>query len=108
MNQHIQKIVLSLVLLCLGGVSSSIAQKVPENRITVFTIGDSTMANKKAEVAPETGWCQVFNRFVDETVEIKNRAMNGRSSKSFIGEGRWKAILDSLKAGDYVFIQLLS
>lgn len=105
MNQHIQKIVLSLVLLCLGGVSSSIAQQVPENRITVFTIGDSTMANKKAEVAPETGWCQVFNRFVDETVEIKNRAMNGRSSKSFIGEGRWKAILDSLKAGDYVFIQ---
>lgn len=76
-----------------------------ENHITVFTIGDSTMANKKAGVFPETGWCQAFPAFVDQTVEIKNRAMNGRSSKSFITEGRWKAILDSLHEGDYVFIQ---
>ncbi len=73
--------------------------------ITVFTIGDSTMANKKAEVAPETGWCQAFPAFVDATVEVRNRAVNGRSTKSFISEGRWKAVLDSLKAGDYVFIQ---
>ncbi|MDP2113175.1 MAG: rhamnogalacturonan acetylesterase [Bacteroidota bacterium] len=82
-----------------------VAQEVSENRITVFTIGDSTMANKKAEVAPETGWCQVFPEFVDKTVEIKNRAVNGRSTKSFISEGRWKAVLDSLNTGDYVFIQ---
>lgn len=74
-------------------------------KITVFTIGDSTMANKKAEVAPETGWCQVFSTFVDQTVEIKNRAVNGRSTKSFLAEGRWKSVLDSLKEGDYVFIQ---
>lgn len=81
---------------------------VPQNSgtsITVFTIGDSTMANKKAEVAPETGWCQVFSSFVDPSVVIKNRAMNGRSSKSFITEGRWKSVLDSLQPGDYVFIQ---
>jgi len=31
--------------------------------------------------------------------------MNGRSTKSFITEGRWKAVLDSLQPGDYVFIQ---
>lgn len=83
----------------------SIAQQTLDKKITVFTIGDSTMANKKAEVAPETGWCQVFSAFVDQTVEIKNRAVNGRSTKSFINEGRWKAVLDSLQAGDYVFIQ---
>ena len=76
-----------------------------DNKITVFTIGDSTMANKKAEVFPETGWCQVFPAFVDQDIIVKNRAVNGRSSKSFINEGRWKAVLDSLKAGDYVFIQ---
>ena len=75
------------------------------NKITVFTIGDSTMANKKAEVAPETGWCQAFPVFVDQGVEIKNRAVNGRSTKSFITEGRWKSVLDSLREGDYVFIQ---
>ena len=76
-----------------------------EKKITVFTIGDSTMADKKAEVAPETGWCQAFPAFVDKSVTIKNRAVNGRSSRSFINEGRWKAVLDSLKAGDYLFIQ---
>lgn len=74
-------------------------------KITVFTIGDSTMANKKAEVAPETGWCMVFSSYVDDSVEVKNRAVNGRSTKSFISEGRWQSVLDSLKEGDYVFIQ---
>ena len=81
------------------------AQQTSSGKFTVWTIGDSTMASKKAEVAPETGWCQAFRNFVSEKVEIKNRAMNGRSSKSFIAEGRWKWVLDSLKAGDYVFIQ---
>jgi lysophospholipase L1-like esterase len=87
---------------------ASAQQAVTENSgkiITVFTIGDSTMANKKAEVAPEIGWCQAFPAFVDQTVVIKNRAVNGRSTKSFISEGRWKSVLDSLNPGDYVFIQ---
>lgn len=72
---------------------------------TIYTIGDSTMANKKPEVYPETGWCQVLNQFFDETVTVRNHAVNGRSSKSFIDEGRWQTVLDSLKPGDYVFIQ---
>lgn len=76
-----------------------------ENKITVFTIGDSTMADKKAEVAPETGWCQALPAFLDQGVAIKNRGVNGRSSKSFITEGKWKAVHDSLKPGDYVLIQ---
>jgi len=38
-------------------------------------------------------------------VRIANRAMNGRSTRSFVAEGRWKAIIDSLQPGDYVFIQ---
>ena len=92
------------VLLLLVIIGNLFAQTT-ESRITVFTIGDSTMANKKAEVAPETGWGQVFSEFVDGTVVIKNRAVNGRSTKSFITEGRWKAVLDSLQSGDYVFIQ---
>jgi len=73
--------------------------------ITVYTIGDSTMANKKAEVYPETGWGQVFQSYFDTKVKVSNHAMNGRSSKSFIDEGRWKTVCDSLKRGDYVFIQ---
>jgi lysophospholipase L1-like esterase len=63
------------------------------------------MANKKAEVFPETGWGQVFQTFFDSKVRVSNHAVNGRSSKSFIDEGRWKIVFDSLKRGDYVFIQ---
>ena len=76
-----------------------------KEQVFVYCIGDSTMASKKTEVYPETGWCQVLGDFFDETVRIKNHAVNGRSSKSFIDEGRWEAVLDSLKKGDYVFIQ---
>lgn len=81
------------------------ACKTEKTDISVYSIGDSTMANKKAEVYPETGWCQVIGQFFDETVTVHNHAVNGRSSKSFIDEGRWKAVLDSLQNGDVVFIQ---
>lgn len=99
------EIVLSLSMILFGINATSIAQQTSDKVITVFTIGDSTMANKKAEVSPETGWCQVFSSLVDQMVVIKNRAVNGRSTKSFIAEGRWKSVLDSIQAGDYVFIQ---
>jgi len=76
-----------------------------ERNIQLFTIGDSTMANKKAEVYPETGWGQVLGEYFDNNVTVHNHAKNGRSSKSFIDEGRWKIVKDSLQPGDYVFIQ---
>lgn len=79
------------------------AQKTP---VTVFLAGDSTCATKLAEKRPETGWGEMFGKFFKGgKVAIDNRAMNGRSTKTFISEGRWQAIIDALKKGDYVFIQ---
>lgn len=77
----------------------------PHKEITIYCVGDSTMANKKAKVYPETGWCQVVGNCCNDMVSIHNHAVNGRSSKSFIDEGRWQTVLDSLQKGDYVFIQ---
>jgi lysophospholipase L1-like esterase len=76
-------------------------------KTTIYTIGDSTMADKiQPNENPETGWCQVLPSFFDlNQVTIDNRAVNGRSSKSFINENRWESVYDSLKKGDYVFIQ---
>ena len=68
-------------------------------------IGDSTMSVKQPDKRPETGWGMPFAEMFDSRVTIHNRAMNGRSTKSFIAENRWKAILDSIQEGDYVFIQ---
>lgn len=74
--------------------------------ITIFLAGDSTMAEKLPERRPETGWGEALQQVFDESkVRIENLAQNGRSSKSFIAENRWQALVARLKPGDYVFIQ---
>ena len=74
--------------------------------VTIFMIGDSTMANKKMDGGnPERGWGMVLPGFFSEDVQIDNHAANGRSSKSFISEGRWEKVISKVKKGDYVFIQ---
>src|SRR5438067_10884424 len=74
--------------------------------ITIYMIGDSTMANKPLKAPnPERGWGQILPIYFKENVHIENHAQNGRSTKSFIDEGRWKTVLDRLRPGDYVIIQ---
>lgn len=75
-------------------------------KTTIYTIGDSTMANKtKPDENPERGWGQMLPLFFNDNITVDNRAVNGRSTKSFIAEKRWDDILKTLKKGDYVFIQ---
>lgn len=75
-------------------------------KTTIYTIGDSTMANKKdPERNPEHGWAQVLQPFFKDSFVIENKAVNGRSTKSFINEKRWDSIYKKLKKGDYVFIE---
>ena len=77
-----------------------------EHDFTVFMIGDSTMANKDTTGGKqERGWGMVLQQYFDNHVVVDNHAVNGRSSKSFIGEGRWDKVLAKIKPGDYVFIQ---
>lgn len=77
----------------------------PEKVVKVYLIGDSTMSIKRSEAYPEAGWGMPFVYFFNETVMVDNRAQNGRSTKSFMAENRWKPVVDSLKEGDYVLIQ---
>ncbi len=75
-------------------------------KTTLYTIGDSTMANKKdPERNPEHGWAQVLQPFFEDNIVVVNKAVNGRSTKSFINEKRWDSIYKKLKKGDYVFIE---
>jgi lysophospholipase L1-like esterase len=74
--------------------------------ITVFLAGDSTMAHKQENKRPETGWGEQLQKHFDiSRVRVDNHAQNGRSTKSFIAEGRWQALIDKVKPGDYVLIQ---
>jgi len=85
----------------------------------IFMIGDSTMADKdlfkdvtdsvsgKTESVPfpEKGWGQVLPLFFNHNIIIENHAKNGRSSRTFISEGRWQKVIDSIKEGDFLIIQ---
>jgi len=77
-----------------------------QDPVTIYLAGDSTMAEKTADKRPETGWGEKLQAFFDPLkVRVENRAKNGRSTRSFIEEKSWAAIVDKLKKGDYVFIQ---
>lgn len=73
--------------------------------IKVYLIGDSTISIKEEIKYPETGWGMPFVHFFDESVTVDNRAVNGRSTKTFISENRWQPVVDQLQHGDWVFIQ---
>lgn len=91
-----------VLLLCVLSLS---AYKKNE-KITIFMIGDSTMANKDISGGKmERGWGMMLKNFFTEDVIVDNHALNGRSSKSFISEGHWQKVVEKIKHGDYVFIQ---
>lgn len=77
-----------------------------EGDITFFLVGDSTMADKSyAGSNPEKGWGQVFPLYFKEGIRFENHAVNGRSTKSFRSEGRWKTVMKRIKPGDYVIVE---
>ncbi len=97
------KFVLATLFLLSSAAMIAAQQQQPT---TIFLAGDSTMAPKAADKRPETGWGEMLeSKFKPGTVKVDNRAMNGRSTTSFIAEGRWKALIDSVQKGDFVYIQ---
>ncbi|PZD94201.1 rhamnogalacturonan acetylesterase [Paenibacillus sambharensis] len=73
--------------------------------VTLHLAGDSTMSDYGPGEAPRAGWGQMLQEFVQPHVTVRNKAMSGRSSKSFIDEGRLDDLLGEVQAGDYVLIQ---
>lgn len=92
-----------LALLLLSAVA---ATPLATADTTVYMVGDSTMADRPHPgVNPYRGWGQLLPSFFDSTVTVRNFAVNGRSTRSFIDEGRWATVVSQLHAGDYVIIQ---
>jgi DNA sulfur modification protein DndE len=71
----------------------------------LYMMGDSTMADKPDLAYPERGWGQLLPTFFVSTFVIENHAKNGRSTRSFIYEGRWDSLYNKLKPGDFLVIQ---
>ena len=97
----IKSLFISMALLLL------LAAAMPDKSTTIFVIGDSTAANKDISGGKqERGWAMMLQDcFDDSYIVVDNHAVNGRSSKSFIDEGRWDKVLERMKPGDYVIIQ---
>jgi len=94
---------MKLIVMIILFSAAAFAQRSP---VTIFLAGDSTMAAKLPDKRPETGWGEMLaSHFKDGAVRVENRAMNGRSTKTFISEGRWQKIIDDLRKGDFVFVQ---
>ena len=75
--------------LCIAILALTSALILPPKKVTVYLIGDSTIAIKEKKAYPETGWGMPFANYFDSTVTVDNRAKNGRSTKTFITEKLW-------------------
>ncbi|PIB35585.1 GDSL family lipase [Reichenbachiella sp. 5M10] len=117
------KLKLSLLLIVLVlGLTAAVRQP---KTVTVYLIGDSTMADYNLYEGdymttryPLTGWGQVFQPFFvsdslslvrglisADSVRIDDRARGGRSTRTFFQEGRWRGVYESLQQEDVVLMQ---
>jgi rhamnogalacturonyl hydrolase YesR/lysophospholipase L1-like esterase len=72
-----------------------------------YIIGDSTVKNGKGKGDGDLwGWGSFLDGYVDTSrLSVRNYALGGRSSRTFITEGHWDVVLSTLKAGDFVIMQ---
>src|SRR6478672_252042 len=70
---------------------------------SLFIIGDSTVRNS---TRGQMGWGDpLVNQFDPAKITVVNRAIGGRSSRTFLNEGRWDAVMAHLKPGDFLLMQ---
>ena len=88
--------------------------KQDKDKISIFSIGDSTMAEYdienlssqyEGENYPLRGWMMMMQQLFTDRVKIVNAGKSGRSSKSFRSEGHWQKVIEKIEPGDYLFIQ---
>ena len=94
--------VLLLTAFVLAGVAASQAPKP-----TLYVIGDSTVRNGSGKGSDGLwGWGSLLSAHFDTVrIHIENHAIGGRSSRTFLTEGRWDKIMARLQPGDFVLMQ---
>ncbi|GLX66632.1 GDSL-type esterase/lipase family protein [Paenibacillus glycanilyticus] len=80
------------------------APKSAGTSTTVYMAGDSTMQSYSSSQAPQQGWGEQFGRYFAGNVVVENQSIGGRSSKSFLVDGRLDTVLRDIKPGDFFFI----
>lgn len=103
-NKTTRIIALPLFLLLLSSFTLFLQEK---RKPVLYIIGDSTVRNGDGSGKNELwGWGSLIGRYFDTTrISVRNHAIGGRSSRTFITEGRWEEVMKDLQAGDYVIMQ---
>ncbi|GAA4975912.1 PxKF domain-containing protein [Kineococcus glutinatus] len=81
------------------------AARTAGEKPTAWLAGDSTVQTYDPYWMPEAGWGQMIPRFFSDRVVFENKSIGGRSSKSFLVEGRLDEVLRNIRPGDYFFVQ---
>ncbi|KAL1869139.1 hypothetical protein Daus18300_005675 [Diaporthe australafricana] len=99
------KFSLPALAVALGALSASASPVELAARATptVYLCGDSTMANKGANDGATDGWGQYFGTY--STATVVNKAIGGRSARSYTVEGRFTEVINLVKSGDIVVIE---
>lgn len=88
-----------------GLVISKLADRVAGEMPTVYLAGDSTVQTYDSYWKPQAGWGQMISRYFTSDITFSNQSIGGRSSKTFLTEGRLDNILRAIKPNDYFLIQ---
>ena len=89
------------------GVQLPVVQVTREKgKPIVFITGDSTVKNKDSDKDGMWGWgSQAYTVFDQDKVTCVNVAKAGRSTRSYVREGRWEQVYNTLQPGDFVLLQ---
>ncbi|MCZ8522537.1 MULTISPECIES: rhamnogalacturonan acetylesterase [Paenibacillus] len=79
--------------------------RVQGDKPTAYLAGDSTVQTYNSRFYPQAGWGQKIGEYFTDGVLFANRAIGGRSSRSFVNDGRLDSILNEIRPGDYLFVQ---
>ena len=103
-NSTLRVCLLSAMTFCASAWAADPADTKKSDRLpTLFIIGDSTVRNgTKGQV----GWGDpIADLFDAAKIRVVNRALGGRSSRTYLTEGLWDRVLTEVQPGDFVIMQ---
>lgn len=97
--------IVPIVAAALGTLVAPCAALAARPGNTILIASDSTAADYAPARYPQTGWGQMLHCGLSPDIRVSNQAMGGRSTRSFLAEGRWDRVRAEILPGDTVLIQ---
>ena len=124
MKKNVLFVILTILISGFGCTKVQGDKDSEKKIVNVWLIGDSTMSDYRGHAKDESydnpmaGWGQMFQPYLSgenliavkdflhaDSVVVNNRAIGGRTTRSYFEEGRWQRVYNSIQPGDFVIIQ---